>query len=156
MAIAALAISVLGLPQLHIVVWETRQAQNIYFWGGHTALQASVSVVAYLLAVTWALVAAGFLGLAYYRLLRSDRRAIAGLNWGAFFIAVELAFLLGIGEEILSDLRGQGFHADSYASWGGGISLGLLIALLFVPGWVKRAYFSPKKREQVTGPSDPS
>lgn len=147
-AIALLGVLALILPQFHVIVWESGQEGKIYLWGGHAAFGASVSGLAYGLALMWGLLGVVFLWLAYFRLKKADRRAIASLNWGAFFIAVELAFLLGIAEEVLSDLRVQGLHADSYASWGGAIFLGLLIGLLFVPGWVKRAYFKKGEGEK--------
>ncbi len=129
-------------PQHRIIVWETGQQQLLYFWGGHSALGATVSSLAYLLGTFMGAIAAFLMIWGYRKLSRENPRAIALFNWAALCIAIELIFLLGIAEEILTDLRAQNLHADSYASWGGGISEFLLIALLFVPGWVKKAYFS--------------
>ncbi len=141
------ALSLLALlsPQARVVVWETNQRHLLYLWGGHSALGADVSSLAYLLGALMGVLATFLLVWGFRELSMEKPRAIALFNWAALFIAIELVFLLGIAEEVLADLRAQNLHADSYASWGGGISEFLLIALLFVPGWVKKAYF-PKAR----------
>ncbi len=140
---AALSVLAILFPQHRIIIWETGQQKLLYFWGGHEALGATVSGLAYLLGALMGAVAAFLMVWGYRHLSRENPRAIALFNWAALCIAVELIFLLGIAEEVLTDLRAQNLHADSYASWGGGISEFLLIALLFVPGWVKKAYFPP-------------
>jgi len=132
-------------PQHRIVVWETGQQKLLYLWGGHGALGATVSGLAYFLGALMGVVAAFLMIWGYLHLSRENPVAIALFNWAALCIAIELIFLLGVAEEVLTDLRAQNLHADSYASWGGGISEFLLIALLFVPGWVKKAYFSPSE-----------
>lgn len=102
---------------------------------------SDVSGIAYTLAALMGGIAA-LLMIGGFRDLQSDNpRAIARFNWAALFIAIELVFLLGIAEEVLTDLRMQRLYADSYASWGGGVAEFLFFALLFVPGWVKKAYF---------------
>jgi len=141
--LAVLSVLALISPQHRIVVWETGQQKLLYFWGGHEALGATVSFLAYLLGALMGAVAAFLMVGGYRYLSRENPRAIALFNWAALCIAIELIFLLGIAEEVLTDLRARHLHADAYASWGGGISEFLLIALLFVPGWVKKAYFPP-------------
>jgi hypothetical protein len=137
------AMSLLSLisPQFRVVVWEAGGGGFIYLWGGHSKLGSDVSGVAYGLAALMGAIAALLMVRGFRDLSRENPRAIALFNWAALFIAIELVFLLGIAEEVLTDLRVQHLHADSYASWGGGMSEFLLIALLFVPGWVKKAYF---------------
>jgi len=137
----ALSILALLLPQCRVVVWETGQQRLLYFWGGHQALGATVSGLAYFLGALMGAIAAFLMVMGYRNLSKEKPSAIALFNWAALFIAIELVFILGIAEEVLTDLRAQSLHADSYASWGGGVSEFLLIALLFVPGWVKKAYF---------------
>jgi hypothetical protein len=136
-----LALLSLLLPQVRIVVWEGEQQRLLYLWGGHGALGSDVSGVAYILAALMGIIAALLMIGGFRDLQKENPRAIARFNWAALFLAIELVFLLGIAEEVLTDLRVQHLYADSYASWGGGIAEFLLFALLFVPGWVKKAYF---------------
>jgi hypothetical protein len=137
------ALSLLSLisPQFRVVDWETCGGGFSYLWGGLSKMGSDVSGIAYGLAALMGAIAALLMVRGFRGLSRENPRAIAFFNWAALFIAIELVFLLGIAEEVLTDLRVQHLHADSYASWGGGTAEFLLIALLFVPGWVKKAYF---------------
>ncbi len=139
--LTVLAFLSLLLPQVRIVVWESSQERLLYLWGGHGALGSDVSGIAYTLAALTGMIAALLMMGGFRDLQKENPRAIARFNWAALFLAIELVFLLGIAEEVLTDLRVQRLHADSYASWGGGIAEFLLFTLLFVPGWVKKTYF---------------
>ncbi len=139
--LVGLSFLALVLPQFRVVFGETEQVGYIYIWGKSATIQADVSATAYIIAAIMGVVAAALMGGGYRYLLRGERKAIGLMNWAAFFIAVELAFLLGISEEVLSDLRAYGVYADSYASWGGGISEFLLFVLLFFMEGMKKAYF---------------
>lgn len=142
MAILAGACAVaLFLPQFRVQVSDTGQQAQLYLWGGHQRLQTTVAASVYLLAAFWGLAAGAALGWAAYLLKQGKRPAIAWMNWAALFIALELIFLLVAAEEVLTDLRVKGLHADSLAQIGSWISFVVLIVLLFLPGRAKKALF---------------
>ena len=138
-AFAGLALVALALPQFQIVVWESGQRSLLFLWGGHQRVGATVPSSIYATAAGWGLAGVGALFLAGRRLKAQNRSAIAWLNWAAFFLGMELIFLLVAAEETLTDLRVQALRADSFAQVGSWISFGILVALLFIPSRVKRS-----------------
>ncbi len=138
-AFAGLALVALALPQFQIVVWESGQRNLLFLWGGHQRVGATVPFSVYAIAAGWGLAGVGALFLAGRRLRAQNRSAINWLNWAAFFLGMELVFLLVAAEEILTDLRVQTLHADSFAQVGSWISFGVLVALLFIPSRVKKS-----------------
>ncbi|MCX7979535.1 MAG: hypothetical protein N3A68_00630 [Bacteroidia bacterium] len=129
------------LPQFRIVLWDTGQEGWLFFWGGHACVGATVPAVVYGIAAVWGLLGVGALFWAGRQVLRLERKAIAWLNWAAFFLVMELIFLLGAAEEVLTDLRVQNLHADSFAQVGSWLTFIVLFVLLFLPGRVKKALF---------------
>lgn len=140
--LAALSLIALLSPQFRIVVWDTGQKKLLYLWGGHTALQATVSPLVYLIAALWGLAGVSSLGIAAYRLHQSHRSAVAWMNWAAFFIAMHLIFLLVAAEEVLTDLRMAALHADSFAHIGSATNFAILFLLLFLPSRIKKWLFA--------------
>lgn len=140
--LAGLTVAALLLPQFRIQVWDDGRSAYLYSWGGHTSLNTTVSTSLYVIGVLWGLAAAGGLFIAGRQLHHTDRRAIAWMNWSAFFIAMELIFLLTIAEEVLNDLRVALLHADSFASFGSWTSFIVFFILLFLPSRVKKMVFS--------------
>ncbi|MCS6790084.1 MAG: hypothetical protein NZ580_03800 [Bacteroidia bacterium] len=141
LSLAVLAFIALFLPQFRITIQEGGDAL-IYFWGGHAKVGATVPASLYLIALGWAILGVAALGWAVFLVRRKDRRTIAWLNWAAFFIAMQLVFLLTAAEEILTDLRVQELHADSLAQAGSWIAFGVMVILLFLPGRVKKSLFA--------------
>ncbi|MEN2992602.1 MAG: hypothetical protein ABDH91_03510 [Bacteroidia bacterium] len=129
----------LFLPQFRIVIWDTQRTGLLYIWGGHSQLGATVHWAIYLIAALWGLAGLAALGQSARLIAQKNLRSIALLNWSAFFIAMELVFLLVAAEEVLTDLRVQELHADSYASLGSWCSFIVLIGLLFLPSRLKKA-----------------
>ncbi|MCX8112248.1 MAG: hypothetical protein N3E49_03500 [Bacteroidia bacterium] len=142
--LAGVSASALFCPQFRIHIWDDGRSANLYLWGGHVALQATVSVAVYVIAAVWGLAGVGGLFLAGKKLYQHNRAAIAWMNWAAFFVAMELVFLLVAAEEVLTDLRVRLLHADSYASVGSWISFCILLILLFLPSRVKKQVFQNK------------
>lgn len=137
--LAGLVLLALLLPQFQVVLWDTGQRSLLFIWGGHQKVGATVPFSLYAIAAAWGIAAAGALFLAG-RLLRGHRRsAIAWMNWAAFFLAMELIFLLSAAEEVLTDLRVEAYHADSFAQVGSWVSFAVLVALLFIPGRAKKS-----------------
>lgn len=134
----------LFLPQFRIQIWDNAQVEHLYLWGGHQRVQATVASSIYVIAALWGVAAVAALIWAGNRLRRQERQAIAWMNWAAFFIAMELSFLLVAAEEVLTDLRVAALHADSLASFGSWTSFIVLFLLLFLPGRIKKILFSPK------------
>ncbi|MDW8135093.1 MAG: hypothetical protein RMJ66_08530 [Bacteroidia bacterium] len=144
-ACGALSFIALFLPQFEIVVWEKQVKGFLFLWGGHKNFYTDVSLLVYLVAAMWGIGAAGALLWAGVLLRRRLRTAIAWMNWAAFFVAMELIFLLVAAEEVLTDLRVQSLQADSFARWGSWLSFAVLFILLFLPGRTKKALFpSPR------------
>ncbi|GIV24465.1 MAG: hypothetical protein KatS3mg026_0157 [Bacteroidia bacterium] len=135
----------LFLPQFRIQVWDTSQSGYLYFWGGHEKFRATVSGWVYGIAALWAIAGVGGLMRAAWLLKKGQRAAIAWLNWAAFFLAMQLTFLLVAAEEVLTDLRVASLHADSFAQVGSWTPFVVFLALLFLPGRVKKALFSTPK-----------
>ncbi|MCS6894680.1 MAG: hypothetical protein NZZ60_00840 [Bacteroidia bacterium] len=131
----------LVLPQFRIYIWDSGQIGYLYLWGGAQKVNATVSGSIYLIAAIWGLAAVGALLWAGNKLRHKERQAIAWMNWAAFFIAMELSFLLVAAEEVLTDLRVEALHADSFASLGSWMSFVVLFSLLFLPGRAKRLLF---------------
>ncbi|MCX7605827.1 MAG: hypothetical protein N2170_01005 [Bacteroidia bacterium] len=142
--LSGVAFVALFLPLFRVVVWDTGKQGYLFLWGGHGEFGASVPAVLYGIAGGWGL--AGVVSLVYAGelLRRQSRSAIAWMNWAAFFLAMELIFLLVIAEEILTDLRVQELHADSFAQVGSWLGFLVLIGLLFLPGRARKALF-PRK-----------
>lgn len=135
----------LFLPQFRIQVWDTGQSGYLYLWGGHAKFQATVSDWVYGIAALWAIAGIGGLIRAAWLLRKGQRAAIAWLNWAAFFLAMQLTFLLVAAEEVLTDLRVAELHADSFAQGGSWGPFVVFLVLLFLPGLIKRALFTPPK-----------
>ncbi|MCS7297598.1 MAG: hypothetical protein RMK19_00040 [Bacteroidia bacterium] len=131
------------LPQFQIVIWESGEKSLIYAWGGHSKVGATVSPLLYVIANLWGGGAVLSLMWAGYKLREPHRSAVAWMNWAAFFLAMELIFLLVVAEEVLTDLRILLLHADSLAASGSWLSFIVLILLLFLPGRVKKSLFRP-------------
>lgn len=143
--LAGLTLLALLLPQFRVLIWDNGRSGYLYVWGGHTGLGTSVAGSLYVLAILWGVAGAGGLFLAARRLRETNRSAIAWMNWSAFFIAMELIFLLTIAEEVLTDLRVALLHADSYASFGSWMSFVVFFILLFLPARIKKLIFQPEK-----------
>lgn len=138
-AFAGLTLVALVLPQFQIMVWESGHRSLLFLWGGHQAVGATVPLSVYAIAAVWGLAAVAALIRAGWLLRAGQRSAIAWMNWAAFFLAMELIFLLSAAEEVLTDLRVQELQADSLAQIGSWISFGVLVVLLFVPGRAKKS-----------------
>ncbi len=132
------------LPQFRVVVWDTGQEGWLFFWGGHARMGATVPGILYGIAAVWGLLGVGALFWAGRSILLVQRKAIAWMNWAAFFLAMELIFLLVAAEEVLTDLRVQNLHADSFAQGGSWLTFIVLFVLLFLPGRVKKALFKQR------------
>jgi len=135
----------LFLPQFRIQVWDTGQSGYLYFWGGQAKLQATVSGWVYAIAAVWAIAGVASLIGAAWLVKKGQRAAVAWLNWAAFFLAMQLTFLLIAAEEVLTDLRVAGLHADSFAQVGSWAPFIVFLILLFLPGRLKKALFTPPK-----------
>lgn len=129
------------MPQFRLQIWENSQQTYLYMWGGHAKVHASVAGSIYLIAALWGVAAVAGLFLAGRKLHQHSSTAIAWMNWAAFFIAMELIFLLTAAEEVLTDLRVMQLQADSFASWGSWTSFTVLFILLFLPSRIKKWCF---------------
>jgi len=143
--LGGLCLLALFLPQFQVRIWDTGHIEHLYMWGGHDKVGATVSGLLYGIAIFWGIAAAVGLFLAGRRLRTLSRSAIAWMNWAAFFLAVELIFILSAAEEVLTDLRVAQLHADSFASFGSWISFIVFFLLLFLPSRIKNALFREPK-----------